>query len=138
MLTWFTASTSSLSSTVFIMSVMLRTSVATIIGDAMMAHIENSVTYSSSVCPGQCACVKFVSVSPLQPCPPVIRKSLYAQLKGPDMPMLPALVAIAFTVDDHSSWWSPVMRQLFDTCATYAGGGWLYPRHLKYEYNVII
>lgn len=46
--------TSALSRTSFIMSVILRTSVATISEDAPRLHKLNSVLYSVSVCPGQC------------------------------------------------------------------------------------
>ena len=51
---WCSASISALSSVSFMTAVMLRTSVATMSGDCVMAHTANSVRYSSSLCPGQC------------------------------------------------------------------------------------
>ena len=61
------------------MGVIARTSVSTMRGDCVSAHTANSVRYSSSLWPGQCA-------DDAQPAPPVVAKSMSAQLPGPEAP----------------------------------------------------
>ena len=85
------------SRTSFIMSVMLRTSVATIREDAPRLQRLNSVLYSTSVCPGQCSNGLLLS----QPCRER-ESSQHARLQGYDQGRATSLGLQSWENRNHS------------------------------------